>query len=189
MLTYRDEQYLMGKEQVPVPRVSDVLNLIDPFLWGNEERRQLGKAAHNLTAEWDRSKKIIDHYLLGYLTGWIKFKNETKFKVLEIEKPIYSKKYKIAGTPDRIGIPLAMYKHKTVVDIKIGVQVPVAPVQTAGYKILYNEDKKLIDQVRHRLVVYLDGDNDYKLYPHEDISDRLVFLSGLTILNWKKVHK
>ena len=146
-----------------------------------------GTAAH-LACELEDYKDLdydsLNPELRPYLNGWNKFKKDTGFICEEIEKRVYSKKYLYAGTLDRVG---PLFKRKALVDIKTGTSLPKwIRLQTAGYKIIYNEGLKIKDQIKDRYVVQLLPD-DYKLEQHIDKSDTDVFLAALTIRNWK--HK
>lgn len=184
MILLKDNQYIVGDKKYP--RVNDVLDQIVPVIYSNEEKKILGRKVHYLLAQWDWDKEIKkspDIETLPYLTAWLKFKQDFRVRILDIEKSIVSKKYQVGGTPDRIAI---WRKWKTIVEIKIGYLYPRAYIQTAGYDIIYNDNKPFKERVKRRLIVQLKPDGSYWLTECKDPSDRVIFFSGLSIYNWKK---
>ena len=57
-------------------------------------------------------------------------------------------------------------------------------LQLAGYKELWDYDKKSKDKIKRRIVVYLKKEGTYKIEEYKDISDRAIFLSCLNVYNW-----
>jgi hypothetical protein len=90
-----------------------------------------------------------------------------------------------AGTPDRV------YYHDQriiVIDIKTGVKVPGAALQTAAYEILAREQlksekKRVLKSMR--MCVYLKDDS-FELVEHKDVFDSANFRSLLNVYNYKK---
>jgi hypothetical protein len=100
---------------------------------------------------------------------------------LMIEKPVYSLRYRFAGTPDRIG---ALNKL-AIVDIKSTLELsPATALQTGGYEIAYNEFHK--EPIKERIAVLLTANGKYKIEPYKDKNDINVFLAALSVYNWKK---
>jgi len=84
--------------------------------------------------------------MLSKLTEWVGLED---FKPILIEKPLYSKKYKFAGTPDAIGTfnggkTLVVVDWKTDSTPKPGLQTRAREAkyryQAAGYSLLYAEN-------------------------------------------------
>ena len=79
----------------------------------------------------------------------------------------------------------------TVVDIKAGVDFhPASAIQLEAYKEAWNEGKPVKEKIKDRLIVLLQEDGTYK-FPDDKFyqkSDFGVFLSALTLRNWKVKH-
>ena len=131
---------------------------------------------HNL--EWD----TLDPALKPYIYGWIMFKKQWNFEIEKIEHIVFSKKYWFAGRLDRVGI---LNGKRAIVDIKTGVTDSATAIQTAGYSIAYNEGKSVKDKVRGRVGIFLKGDGEYRMEVYNDKKDESIFLSALTIYNWR----
>ena len=146
------------------------------------ELADLGHKVHTTCELWDRDNLDMDslHPILkGYLDSWIKFITISKYTFEAIETPIFSAKYRIAGTPDRITT------GKILIDIKIGVPKKADPIQTAGYALIYDEDKKAKDRIKRRMSVYLDKKGGIpKTIEYKESTDKIVFLAALTITNF-----
>jgi len=111
-----------------------------------------------------------------YLAGWVKFRNESGFVPVEIEKIVHNEACGYAGTLDRTG---TMHGRDVLIDIKTGAVQPWAGIQTAAYEVCYA-------QLYNRYAVELKGDGTYRLTSFADRKDWPVFLSALAIVNWKK---
>jgi hypothetical protein len=128
------------------------------------------------------NEKTLDHSLRPYLDGWAKFTDDKKVIFKEIEKPVCSTKYRFAGTPDRIGI---LDGFNTIIDIKSTAEFnPATALQTAAYQIAYNDNPKF--DAQRRMAVLLQPDGKYKIELYKDKSDASVFLSALSVYNWKR---
>jgi len=152
-----------------------------------EAAREFGIAVHSACELYDLddlNEKELDHNLRPYLDAWIKFKTDTGFELIEIEKPVYSVRYRFAGTPDRIGA----FDGLTLVDIKSTAALsPATALQTAGYEIAHNEFSA--DKIKKRMTVLLTANGEYKLEPHKDKNDINVFLAALSVFNWRNNHR
>jgi hypothetical protein len=93
-----------------------------------------------------------------------------------------------AGTPDRI------YYHSQrliIIDIKTGIKVPGAALQTAGYELLATEQlrsekKRVLKSMR--MCVYLKDDS-FEICEHKDPLDAIYFRSLLNVYTLKKKWK
>jgi hypothetical protein len=94
----------------------------------------------------------------------------------------YHSIYKFAGRIDRTCL---VEKEKSIIDIKSGIEQKTHQLQTAAYSMLVNQllDKKL--QIKKRYAVYL-SETDYKVTPHINTNDENIFLSCLSIYNYKR---
>lgn len=90
-----------------------------------------------------------------------------------VESPMYSPKYRYAGTPDIV----ATIKRKLcVIDIKTGAY-SMAGVQTSGYEQLYRERVKRGTLKMDRYVLHLPKAGKYKFIPMNDATDFDLFRS------------
>lgn len=148
-----------------------------------ERARQLGQAVHRMTELYDLDDLDMDcvaDELRPYLTAWIRFRAETGFVPETIEKRLHHPALRYAGTSDRTGL---ISGRRAVVDIKKMLTLgPVVGVQLAAYAELHQKHGTPIED---RYGLGLRADGTYRLVPFTDKSDWPVFLSLLTILNWR----
>lgn len=152
-----------------------------------ERSRKFGNAVHlacHLYNINDLDESTLDPALRPCLDAWVKFLKDFHITVIDSEKPIASKRFRIGGMPDIIGVN----EVKNLVEIKTGDILPVAAIQTAAYEEIYGEDKPRQEKIKRRMVVQLCQDGMYKLAPEKFFSksDFSVFLAALTIANTKK---
>lgn len=189
-LNYNDKTHEYELDGLMIPSVTQIIQDVMPtnfyILAENlEYKADLGKKVHLTTEIYDEGNldlKILYPILKNYLDGWIKFKQDFEFEVEEIELRLHHSTYRFAGRLDRVGM---IGKDKVLVDIKTGVVKKTDVLQTAGYKILYNQDKKQADKIKKRMAVYL-AEGDYRVVFHQDETDLNVFLSCLTVYNFKR---
>ncbi len=133
-----------------------------------------GKAVHLACAlddMGDLDEQSLDPNLKPYLEAWRTFRGKTVW--YNIEEPMCSEVYRFAGTPDRIG-------EMVIVDIKTGTTVPAwTGLQLAGYAILDN-----ISTAR-RMAVQLKPDGKFTVHEFKERQDRGVFLSALSVYQWR----
>ncbi|MDN7658479.1 hypothetical protein [Burkholderia cenocepacia] len=173
-----------------VPSVTQILApLVDYSMVPREtlERgRQLGSAVHRMTELYDLDDLDMDSLadeLRPYLTAWIKFRAETGFVPETIEKRMFHPSLRFAGTPDRSGL---ISGRRAVIDIKKMLTLgPVIGLQLAAYRELFAKNGTVVED---RYGLGLRADGTYRLVPYTDKSDWPVFLSLLTLRNWKEKH-
>lgn len=142
---------------------------------------EFGDNVHCACQLWDEkdlNENSLGPELRAWLNQWIALTSDYAPQWQLIEKPIVSKAWGFAGTPDRIGL----INHGTVLDIKTCAPAPAHAIQTAAYQILAEEAGYKIKQ---RMTVYLSADK-YRIDVHKDRNDRLIFMSMIQIYNWKK---
>jgi len=180
---YNDPQHLYTLDGRPLPSTTGILKaegFIDDA-WFTEDARLRGTYVHLACHLYDKGTldiDTLDDALRPYLDGYIRFKEETGFQVIESEIPHYHPQYLYAGTPDKIGM---MNGTDTLVDLKSGIIQPWCALQTASYEMFFNRPMK-------RFGVQLTDDGKYKIVPFPDRTDRNIFLSALAIHNWKINH-
>lgn len=193
-MTYDDDNHQYKLDGLIIPSVTQIiqesglvnLEWIDRDLL--EAKADLGRKVHSATELYDTNNLNIEELhptLKLYLDSWIKFRTDYNFVPIEIELKLFHQLYKYAGRIDRIGL---LNKNLTLIDIKSGTEQKTSAIQTAGYELLYNQDKKKGDQIKGRMVVYL-GPEGYKVVPNNNPNDKSVFLAALTITNYLRSIK
>lgn len=179
----KHEYFLNGSKLPSVTKIlqgAGVIDLSGIPLDKLEVARQRGIDVHSACELYDLDN-LQEGYSNPYLDAWIEFRRDTGFMPLEIEKPVYSTRYRFAGTPDRVG----MLNKLTIVDIKTSEDLsPATALQTSGYELAYNEFND--NKVKERVAVLLTAEGKYKIEPYRDKNDTNVFLAALSIFNWKK---
>ena len=123
----------------------------------------------------DLEEAELDPVLIPYVSAWQRFKDESKFQIIEMETRLISETYQFTGKPDRIGL---LNGCPAIVDMKSGAVQRWTALQLAGYEILKGSPHK-------RFGVQLKDDGSYKLTEFKDRSDRGVFLAALSCYQWK----
>jgi hypothetical protein len=148
-----------------------------------ERAQQLGTAVHRLTELYDLDDldtESLSQELMPYLTAWMRFRAETGFVPELIEQRYHHPALNFAGTLDRTGL---IGGRRAVIDIKKMLRLgPVIGVQLAAYKELCIRNGV---QIEDRYGLGLRADRTYRLVPFKDKGDWPVFLSLLTIRNFK----
>jgi hypothetical protein len=187
-LTFNNSKHEYRLDGVIIPSVTQVLEesglicldcVPEDLL---EATSDLGAKVHKATELYDLEELDINQLhpkLKRYLDGWIKFRKDYQFVPIESELQMFHPLYRYAGRLDRVGECL------TLVDIKSGTKQKSHSVQTAAYKGLYDYGKKKSEQIKRRLIVYL-SESGYKVEENKDPNDMTVFLSALTITNYKR---
>lgn len=149
----------------------------------------LGQAVHKATELHDQDDLDIDSLspeIVPYLEAWQRFCVECDFKPVTIEQRVYHPTYGYAGTLDRSGI---IRGEMAILDIKKMMTLgPVIGVQTAAYREAYNHPLPREQWATRRYGLGLRPDGTYRLEAFNDPSDFAMFLSLLTIKNWKAKH-
>jgi len=174
------EYFFQGKK---VPCVSDILSHfgISDFSKVNgrvlDAAKDFGTNVHKTCELHDKNDLAgCDPAIKPYLNGWKKFKKSHPGEFDLIEKPLYSKVWNFAGTPDRILCNIE-------IDIKSGQPNIAHQIQTALYKILINENLPEL-KVNGRIAVYLKP-NAYTVVSHRDRTDLSIAKSLISVYNWK----
>lgn len=158
----------------------------DKFEAAGEVGSAIHKACGYIASGQGVDLEAIDPDLIPPLEQFSKWWDAFKVKPILVERPMYSKKYGFAGTPDII-CELSQDKNiVAVVDIKTGLVNDMAGVQTSGYEILAREDLKIRKIIkRYELILPRDG-SQYKFKQLTDKDDFTFFLSRLNQYNYLK---
>jgi hypothetical protein len=191
LFLFNDERHEYTVDGKVIPSVTQILQdvgLIDLSAIPAdrlEAAREFGIAVHSaceLSDKGELDESTLDDNLVPYLEAWNKFKKDTHIFLLECERPFFSSTYGFAGTPDRIG----MISLPTIIDIKSTAGLnPITELQTAGYGILY-EENKIGQRSYNRMGVLLKPDGTYKVHKYRNESDKNSFLSCLAVYNLKR---
>jgi hypothetical protein len=152
------------------------------------EKADLGKKVHSATELYDMDDLNVSDLhptLKTYLDGWIKFRKEFHFTPTQVELQMFHEVYRFAGRIDRVGtisVP-GVGSDLILLDIKSGTHQKTNAIQTAGYELLYNQNKKGKELIKRRFVVYLSPAG-YEVEEHKNKNDKNVFLAALTITNY-----
>ena len=191
-MKYNEERHEYKENGIIIPSVTQILKgagLIDLSFINKDllaEKADFGTKVHETTELYDKFEldtETLHPTLNNYLKQWVKFQNDFKIQIQEIETMYYHPSYRFAGRLDRI---ISIGKDFAIVDIKTGGKFPSYPIQTAAYKMLYETNHK--EKIKKRFTVYLT-ENSYKVDEHKNKTDESVFLAALTIYNYKKGNK
>lgn len=191
MLTFDEKTHTYYWNGKKVPGVTSILQAVQDFSMVPKEvlaaAQARGTAIHRMTELYDLDDLDVGELsdeMAGYLDGWIKFRQECDFVPETIETKLYHGALRYSGTSDRTGI---VRRRKAVIDIK-SIHNPGSPViglQLAAYKELHNFNG---DRIEDRYALHLRADGSYRLHPYTDLSDWPVFVSLLTVKNWREKH-
>lgn len=194
-LDYTDLTHTYRVDHAVVPGVTSILDLVPPrstllqYCRGAEleAKRQLGTAVHSACHFYDEGtldyKTIpIDGPVYPYLEGWMRFRSEADYDILDMETLVLHRHMGYAGRFDRMGRRRGTTR-RVLLDIKTGQPSSAcAGPQTAAYvaALLSQQDKwEPID----RMSIHLPGDGTYKEYPHHNRADFDFFKAALFIFN------
>jgi len=154
-----------------------------------EYARQKGEAIHlavQLHHEGDLDIGSLDPAIVPRFDAWLKFVEDKAPRICGFERPLYSRIYRYAGTPD---LWCLMDGVLWLLDIKPNSLCKWYPIQLAAYQQLLRETGLSKEGQAKRATLQLKDDGTYKLTPYDraqDAADMGVFLSLLSILNWRK---
>lgn len=153
-----------------------------------EHKRQIGEALH-MAIELDLRDALdadsLDPEVAGYFDGWRRFRRETRFECRFSERQVASKKFRYAGTLDLAGL---IDGAESLIDGKTTAALhPATALQTAAYLAAASE-MGLIRSNARRYALRLKPDGTYVLDQHKDRNDFAVFLSCLSLHNWRSRH-
>ena len=146
------------------------------------EAADIGTEIHEWVSDWILGKKPEmpeNEKVVNGITAFLKFQKQHKFKWLESERLVYSKKHNYAGTLDAIakeGNNLVLVDFKSSKAIYDDMRF-----QVAGYQIAYEEETgKKID--KRMIIRFGKEDGEFEVRElNEDAADKKVFLSCLNV--------
>ena len=196
MLTFDEGKHIYYWDGMHVPGVNEILKAtgIVSFDHIPPAKREIGmhfgKVIHATTSLWDDNKLDYDFVVanderneikvIPYLNGWRKFRKDYNITIVSNEQKLYSKKYRFAGTHDRVII----INHHVMLDIKSYFDSKSgADLQTAGYSLLWDEIHPN-EKIKERIILRLMPD-EYRVTVYKDRSDKYDFLCCLQMHNLK----
>lgn len=181
----KEHRYFL--DEARTQEVPSVSRLLEHFGYANFDRvdpvtleyaKHRGKVIHETLALIDTDcLKYHDAVIDPEIEGWQRFKDDHKPEFLLVEKPLASRVWRFAGTPDRLW-------GNTVGDIKTGAHTHAHPLQTAFYEILIEENFPV--NIKKRMTVRLFPDGAYKIIQHNNRQDIVIAKALLTIYHDKK---
>lgn len=154
-----------------------------------EWARERGKGAHLATLFHDRGTldpASVHEKVKPYLDAWIDFKTINRFKMIHLEEPIYSAKWRFGCTPDRI-VDCGLGQYGTLEIKASAYKSPTYAFQTVGQAVAASEFYGL--NVRRRFVIRLLPTGKYKLEEYKQTEynkDRDIFFCLLRVAQMKK---
>lgn len=190
MLAFREATHTYTLDGRVLPSVSQVLRQVVDFSRVPpeilERKRQIGVALHAaIELGDDLDPDSLDELVVPFYSAWRRFMDDTGYKPRLNEHPIYSVKYNYAGKPDTVG---KLGRREALIDYKSAWDLhPATGLQTAAYlNGLWEMD--LCDRDLPRFALQLRHNGTYRLEPLTDPNDFSVFLSLLSLWNWKQRH-
>lgn len=190
IIDFRESDHSYRIDGIPVPSVTQVMqsaNLVDYSKIPKdklEAAQKFGTAVHKATELYDRgilNFKTLHPNIVPYLEGWISFRRDFDVNIIGIEKRVGSALYMFAGMLDR---KLGIDGKRWIYDIKTAHEDhPATAIQTAGYELADGES------IMNRGSILLKPDATYHVTQYKNKKDRAVFLSCLSIHNWKGLNK
>lgn len=202
MLTFDASTHEYRWDGIVVPSVTQILEgagLKPPYA-GDGSAAKRGTRVHELLeaydkgtldyAAWQQYEAMLppERRLQAYLGAYLQFCRDAKVEWTYIEHQMYSQKYSVAGTMDRLGL---VNGYPAVVDYKTTSGVPptkATAAQIAGYHILFSEETDGMIDSRHfkRFALALRGDGNYKLIEYDNPADYAAFKSAATLYHWTR---
>ena len=192
-----DHRYSVGGQTLPsvttILRPLTTYENIPAAVLAN--KAAIGQAAHRAAELHDAGTldvASVHEVIRPYLDAYVRFREEHDFAPVANELRVWHPLMCYAGTLDMLG---AMRGEPALVDLKCTVElVPTVGPQTAGYKEAAAETPELPAELRafareaRRYCLQLRADGTYHLEPCNDPNDWRVFLSLLTLHNFKAKH-
>lgn len=167
--------YRVGVRRVPsVTGKIHAAGLHEGSDWYTPEARERGSRVHRATLDFDLYGEHGEREHEGYVDSYRHWLEVMRPKWVTLEQPRYSKRYKVAGTADRLG---SIGGYQVIVDLKTGAREKWHPFQLALYDLIYDE---LPPGVRRRMGLYVKADG--RIAQHIDYRDPSDYDQALAIL-------
>lgn len=153
------------------------------------QAQALGTEVHNLTELSDKKQEPDfkpSEVGMAMLLQYDQFVYDFDVEFIEIEKKVFCEKYLYAGTLDRIAVLKKVSDQPVLFDIKTGQPSIAHKIQTAAYEYAYKTDKR---SKMDRYTLYLSSDSYRLSDPYRSRQDFDIFLSALSVCNYKRGAK
>jgi CRISPR/Cas system-associated exonuclease Cas4 (RecB family) len=183
-------QYLCDRMAEGAKITEGIINLAKrEYRKAQREEADRGKEIHKWISEWiagNKPEMPEDEKVVNGITAFLKFQSENKVKWIESERLVYSKKLKVPGTLDAIGM---IGKDLVLFDFKSSKPSSVSPdgiypehaIQTGGYQLQYEEETgKKID---YRIIIALNkatGEFRFREFKDNE-ADKKAFISCVNL--------
>jgi hypothetical protein len=172
---HRAHVYMVGRRAVPsVTGKIAAAGLYEGSEWFTEESRIRGTRVHQATLAFDLTGTYDEPDYGGYVESYLRWRELMRPRWTLLEVPRYSKRYRVAGTADRLGIIMGV---PVLVDFKTGPKQKWHPFQLAMYDLIYDE---LPPMVRRRFGVYLRADG--RIAQHHEYRERSDYDHAVAIM-------
>lgn len=183
-LTFQEEGHIYKLGNRRILSVSQALSILDDRWKVDPWYLERGRLIHLATAYLDNDElnlQSLDDQILPYFNAYMKFKEDTGFKPILIECPLYHPQHFYAGTIDRTG---SLNGNRVLIDLKSGGKTRVDELQTTAYWELCRVNNI---PIKEQFDLYLRDNATYKLEPVEKPKLLLpVFLAALQCERWKE---
>lgn len=150
-----------------------------------ERKRQIGEALDEiivLDLADDLDESTVDPELSGYFEAFRRFRVEKKFVAAAVQQRVASLKWRFAGTPDALGL---IEGEPALPDWKATYSMhPAVALQTAAYVQACIEMGSPEKNIK-RYGVQFCPDGRYNIEPYTSKTDFNIFLSLLSVHNWR----
>jgi hypothetical protein len=191
-LEFREEGHVYLLDGVVIPHVTGVLAPLESYfgvpasaLEYASERGKLVHLATQMLDEGDLDEDSIDPVIAPFLAAYRQFKADAAPEWEGIEERVLNEDHHYAGTLDRRGVLRAIKgSPRVIVDLKCVAQLsPATGVQLSAYSAAVPDKKKY-----RRFALQLKPNATYRLKEYKEPSDWPIFLSLLSLRNWKARH-
>lgn len=192
MLLFDEAAHTYTWNGVVVPSVTQVLKPLTNYGMIPADKLEIawqkGNAVHKMVelhAKGDLDEATLPEWMRPVFEKWLRFCDDTGFKIIESERQVYHPAYGYAGTLDLIGM-IGEGDEFPLIDVKRSFFAgPVIGMQTAAYAEAYiaeTGDKR----IKTRYALKLNEAGPYRLEPFADKKD---FNDFITCLAFHKIQR
>jgi len=189
-----DDNHIYRVGDRKMPGVTSILQGnfgIQPYWseWHANKGRAIHHAIHlhlKKKLDWDS----VDPRIVGRLTAFERFMDDTSYEVIKSEMKLFSKRYQFAGTLDLwIQDPVWHRQGKNIIiDIKPPSPEPIVELQLGAYGLILQEHCGL--KIKRAAAVCLNDNGRYTLKWVPNLTRaQKIFLACLTVSNWQKENQ
>lgn len=186
-LEFDESKHEYKRDGVILPSVTQIISILHDFngipTQNLEYARGRGLAVHKAIEIFNLGKEFaepLDPVIVPYLDAWEKFISETGMEITATEQHLDHPRLHYAGTFDARG---HKGREKWLLDVKaVNVLSRATGVQLAAYE-------QLTGEVLRRAAVQVKPDGTYVFQEYDSRSDWPIFVSCLTIYNFRNNHK